>query len=95
MIENVRALLDKRFAPYRDLIADRLCGLGYEVRFELLMRRISAYRRIGLAFLLSGSVLNMSPLSKCQRRSPGALPLPMPYSISCKAGRAQRSGGKW
>jgi DNA (cytosine-5)-methyltransferase 1 len=36
MIENVRALLDKRFAPYRDLIADRLCGLGYEVRFELL-----------------------------------------------------------
>ncbi len=36
MIENVRGLLDKRFAPYRDLIADRLRGLGYEVRFELL-----------------------------------------------------------
>ena len=36
MIENVRGLLDKRFAPYRDLIADRLRGLGCEVRFELL-----------------------------------------------------------
>jgi DNA (cytosine-5)-methyltransferase 1 len=36
MIENVRGLLDKRFAYYRELIAERLRSLGYETRFELL-----------------------------------------------------------
>src|SRR5262249_19435687 len=36
MIENVRGLLDKRFEYYRELIAERLRSLGYEMRFELL-----------------------------------------------------------
>jgi DNA (cytosine-5)-methyltransferase 1 len=36
MIENVRGLLDRRFAYYRELIAARLKALGYETRFELL-----------------------------------------------------------
>jgi DNA (cytosine-5)-methyltransferase 1 len=36
MIENVRGLLDPRFAYYRELIAERLKALGYETRFELL-----------------------------------------------------------
>jgi DNA (cytosine-5)-methyltransferase 1 len=36
MIENVRGLLDKRFGYYRELIAERLRSLGYEIRFELL-----------------------------------------------------------
>jgi DNA (cytosine-5)-methyltransferase 1 len=36
MIENVRGLLDKRFAYYRELIVERLRSLGYETRFELL-----------------------------------------------------------
>jgi DNA (cytosine-5)-methyltransferase 1 len=36
MIENVRGMLDKRFAYYRELIVERLRSLGYETRFELL-----------------------------------------------------------
>jgi DNA (cytosine-5)-methyltransferase 1 len=36
MIENVRGLLDKKFAYYRELIAERLQNLGYKTRFELL-----------------------------------------------------------
>ncbi len=36
MIENVRGLMDKRFDYYRKLIADHLCRLGYETRFERL-----------------------------------------------------------
>jgi DNA (cytosine-5)-methyltransferase 1 len=36
MIENVRGLLDKRFAYYRALIVERLAALGYRSRFLLL-----------------------------------------------------------
>jgi DNA (cytosine-5)-methyltransferase 1 len=36
MIENVRGLLDARFAYYRELIVERLRSLGYVTRFELL-----------------------------------------------------------
>ena len=36
MIENVRGLMDARFAYYRELIQARLTSLGYEVRIELL-----------------------------------------------------------
>jgi DNA (cytosine-5)-methyltransferase 1 len=36
MIENVRGLLDVRFAYYRELIVERLRSLGYVTRFELL-----------------------------------------------------------
>jgi DNA (cytosine-5)-methyltransferase 1 len=36
MIENVRGLLDARFAYYRELIVERLKSLGYVTRFELL-----------------------------------------------------------
>jgi DNA (cytosine-5)-methyltransferase 1 len=39
MIENVRGILDKRFAYYRELIAERLRSLGYETRFELMNAR--------------------------------------------------------
>ena len=39
MIENVRGILDNRFAYYRELIAGRLHSLGYEARFELLNAR--------------------------------------------------------
>ena len=52
MIENVRGLLDKRFAPYRDLIADRLRGLGYEVRFELLNAADVAYPNRPRVFII-------------------------------------------
>jgi DNA (cytosine-5)-methyltransferase 1 len=36
MIENVRGLLDRNFTYYRELISERLQGIGYETRFELL-----------------------------------------------------------
>jgi len=36
MIENVRGLLGKKFAPYRARILKRLASLGYEAEWELL-----------------------------------------------------------
>jgi len=36
MIENVPGLLSRKFEVYRTWIKERLCGLGYETRIELL-----------------------------------------------------------
>ena len=36
LLENVKGLLSKKFAEYRDAIAGRLSALGYEVQYRLL-----------------------------------------------------------
>ena len=48
MIENVRGLLDAKFAYYRELIAARLRGLAMRRDLSCLTLRTLAFRKNGL-----------------------------------------------